>query len=58
MKIEVKQDPRFKYRLSLRFGVVELTEEEYIERRGNLLRNACVFVFTTAAGILLSSVLN
>lgn len=57
MKIAIRQDPRFKHRLSLAFGVIELTNEEYMERTRNLARNFGLFAGTSAIAFFLSSLL-
>ena len=57
MKIGIRQDPRFKHRLSLAFGVIELTDEEYAERKVNLLRNVGLFAGTSALAFFLSALL-
>jgi hypothetical protein len=50
MELEIRADPRFKRPFSLKFGLMELTDDEIHARRTNLLKN--IGLFTLVTGIV------
>ena len=48
LKIQIKQDPRFKHPLSLRFGCVEYTNEEYEKKKRDLIKCIGLFILSTS----------
>lgn len=55
MEINIRPDPRVKHPLSLKFGLIELSDEEYKKRKFNILRN--IGQFTTFALVTFAATL-
>jgi hypothetical protein len=47
MQLEIRADPRFKRPFSLKFGLMEFTEEEKNARRATLLKHIGLFALVT-----------